>query len=110
MRNFPFRVFSSTPPPVPNEAQLMLEESCHGITAGYERQKAPDRAGCYRTADAGQNKRKSFAVLPPFTMKRPARPRYLIQVIFYAVVPDSHYVIGRPAPANQLWILIGQGD
>ena len=23
-------------------------------------------------------------------------PRYLIQVIFYAVAPDSHYVIGRP--------------
>jgi phenylpyruvate tautomerase PptA (4-oxalocrotonate tautomerase family) len=34
-------------------------------------------------------------------------PRYLIQVIFYAVAPDSHYVIGRPAPANQIWILIG---
>jgi len=37
-------------------------------------------------------------------------PRYLVQVIFYAVAPDSHYVIGRPAPANQIWILIGQGD
>jgi phenylpyruvate tautomerase PptA (4-oxalocrotonate tautomerase family) len=37
-------------------------------------------------------------------------PRYLIQVIFYAVAPDSHYVIGQPAPANQIWILIGQGD
>ena len=35
---------------------------------------------------------------------------YLNQVIFYAVAPDSHYVIGRPAPANQIWILIGQGD
>ena len=37
-------------------------------------------------------------------------PRYLIQVIFYAVAPDSHYVIGRPEPANQIWILIGQDD
>jgi phenylpyruvate tautomerase PptA (4-oxalocrotonate tautomerase family) len=37
-------------------------------------------------------------------------PRYLIQVIFYAVAPDSHYVIGRPGPVNQIWILIGQGD
>jgi hypothetical protein len=31
-------------------------------------------------------------------------------MIFYAVAPDSHYLIGRPAPANQIWILIGQGD
>jgi hypothetical protein len=31
-------------------------------------------------------------------------------VIFYAVAPDGHYIIGRPAPANQIWILIGQGD
>jgi hypothetical protein len=23
-------------------------------------------------------------------------PRYLIQVIFYAVAPDSHYVTGQP--------------
>jgi hypothetical protein len=37
-------------------------------------------------------------------------PRYLIQVIFYAVAPDSHYVIGGPAPGNQIWILIGQSD
>jgi hypothetical protein len=27
-----------------------------------------------------------------------------------AVAPDSHYVIGRPTLANQMWILIGQGD
>jgi frataxin-like iron-binding protein CyaY len=26
------------------------------------------------------------------------------------VAPDSHYVIGRLAPANQIWILIGQGE
>jgi len=37
-------------------------------------------------------------------------PRSLIQMIFYAVAPDSHYLIGRPAPANQIWILIGQSD
>ena len=37
-------------------------------------------------------------------------PRYLSQVTSYAVAPDSHCVIGRPAPANQIWILIGQGD
>jgi phenylpyruvate tautomerase PptA (4-oxalocrotonate tautomerase family) len=37
-------------------------------------------------------------------------PRYLVQVIFYDVAPESHYVAGRPAPANQIWILIGQGD
>ena len=42
--------------------------------------------------------------------KKTGAPRYLIEVIFYAVAPDSHYVIGRPAPANQIWILIGQGD
>jgi hypothetical protein len=43
-------------------------------------------------------------------MKRPARHAIWIQVIFYAVAPDSHYVIGRPALANRLWILIGQDD
>jgi len=37
-------------------------------------------------------------------------PLYLIQVIFGAVAPDSHYVIDGPAPANQIWILIGQSD
>jgi phenylpyruvate tautomerase PptA (4-oxalocrotonate tautomerase family) len=37
-------------------------------------------------------------------------PRYLIQESCYAVAPDGHYIIGRPAPANQLWILSGQGD
>jgi phenylpyruvate tautomerase PptA (4-oxalocrotonate tautomerase family) len=37
-------------------------------------------------------------------------PHDLIQVIFCAVAPDSHYVIGRPAPANQLWIPPGQDD
>ena len=37
-------------------------------------------------------------------------PRYLVQMLFYAVAPDSHYVIGRPAPADQIWILIGQDD
>src|SRR5919106_3694687 len=31
-------------------------------------------------------------------------PRYLVQVIFYDVAPDSHYVAGRPAPANQIWV------
>ena len=37
-------------------------------------------------------------------------PRYLVQAIFYNVAPDSHYVASRPAPTNQMWILIGQGD
>jgi hypothetical protein len=37
-------------------------------------------------------------------------PCYLIQVIFYAVAPDSHNLIGQPALANQIWILIGQAD
>jgi hypothetical protein len=40
-------------------------------------------------------------------MKKIGTPRYLIQVIFYAVAPGSHYVIGPPTPANQIWILIG---
>jgi phenylpyruvate tautomerase PptA (4-oxalocrotonate tautomerase family) len=31
-------------------------------------------------------------------------PRYLVQVIFYDVAPDSHYVAGRLAPADQIWI------
>ena len=31
-------------------------------------------------------------------------PRYLVQVIFYDVAPDSHYIAGRPAPANQIWV------
>ena len=31
-------------------------------------------------------------------------PRYMVQVIFYDVAPDSHYVAGRPAPGKQIWI------
>jgi phenylpyruvate tautomerase PptA (4-oxalocrotonate tautomerase family) len=31
-------------------------------------------------------------------------PRYLVQVVFYDVAPDSHYVAGRPASANQIWV------
>ena len=31
-------------------------------------------------------------------------PRYLVQVIFYDVAPGNHYVAGRPAPADQMWI------
>jgi phenylpyruvate tautomerase PptA (4-oxalocrotonate tautomerase family) len=31
-------------------------------------------------------------------------PRYLVQVIFYDVTPDSHYVAGRLAPADQIWV------
>ena len=31
-------------------------------------------------------------------------PRYLVQVIFYDVAPGSHYIAGRPAPADQIWI------
>jgi phenylpyruvate tautomerase PptA (4-oxalocrotonate tautomerase family) len=31
-------------------------------------------------------------------------PRYLVQVIFYDIAPDSHYVAGRLAPADQIWV------
>ena len=31
-------------------------------------------------------------------------PRYLVQVIFYDLAPDSHYVAGQLAPADQIWI------
>src|SRR5260221_6243122 len=31
-------------------------------------------------------------------------PRYLVQVIFHDVAPGNHYVAGRPAPADQIWI------
>jgi phenylpyruvate tautomerase PptA (4-oxalocrotonate tautomerase family) len=31
-------------------------------------------------------------------------PRYLVQVIFYDVAPDSHYVAGQLAPADQIWV------
>lgn len=31
-------------------------------------------------------------------------PRYLVQVIFYEVASGSHYIAGRPAPADQIWI------
>ena len=30
--------------------------------------------------------------------------RYLDQVIFYDLAPDSHYVAGQPAPADQIWV------
>ena len=31
-------------------------------------------------------------------------PRYLVQVIFTDVAPGSHYIAGRPAPADQIWV------
>ena len=31
-------------------------------------------------------------------------PRYLVQLIFHDVAPGNHYVAGRPAPADQIWI------
>jgi phenylpyruvate tautomerase PptA (4-oxalocrotonate tautomerase family) len=31
-------------------------------------------------------------------------PRYLVQVIFYDVASNGHYVAGRPAPADQIWV------
>ena len=31
-------------------------------------------------------------------------PRYLVQVIFYDISPDSHYIAGQLAPAGQMWI------
>jgi phenylpyruvate tautomerase PptA (4-oxalocrotonate tautomerase family) len=31
-------------------------------------------------------------------------PRYLVQVIFYDVAPDSHYIAGGLAPADQIWV------
>jgi phenylpyruvate tautomerase PptA (4-oxalocrotonate tautomerase family) len=31
-------------------------------------------------------------------------PRYLAKVVFYDVAPDSQYVAGGPAPANQIWV------
>ena len=31
-------------------------------------------------------------------------PRYLVQVVFYDLAPDSHYVAGQLAPADQIWV------
>jgi phenylpyruvate tautomerase PptA (4-oxalocrotonate tautomerase family) len=31
-------------------------------------------------------------------------PRYFVQVIFYDIAPDNHYVAGQLAPAGQIWI------
>jgi phenylpyruvate tautomerase PptA (4-oxalocrotonate tautomerase family) len=31
-------------------------------------------------------------------------PRYLVQIIFYELAPDSHFVAGQPAPADQIWV------
>jgi phenylpyruvate tautomerase PptA (4-oxalocrotonate tautomerase family) len=31
-------------------------------------------------------------------------PRYLVQVIFCDLAPDSHYVAGQLAPADQIWV------
>ena len=31
-------------------------------------------------------------------------PRYLVQVIFYDIVPGNHYIGGQLAPAGQIWI------
>ena len=31
-------------------------------------------------------------------------PRYFVKVIFDDVAPGSHFVAGRPAPADQIWV------
>jgi phenylpyruvate tautomerase PptA (4-oxalocrotonate tautomerase family) len=31
-------------------------------------------------------------------------PRYLVQVIFHDVTPCGHYIAGRPAPVDQIWV------
>jgi len=61
------------------------------------------------TADAGQKTEIDRSIegarhITAIHHEETGEPRYPIQVIFfYAVAPDSHYVIGRPAPANQIW-------
>ena len=37
-------------------------------------------------------------------MRRPARHAIWSKVIFHDVAPGNHYVAGRPAPADQIWI------
>ena len=31
-------------------------------------------------------------------------PRYFVQVVFYGIAPDSHFIGGERAPAGQIWI------
>jgi phenylpyruvate tautomerase PptA (4-oxalocrotonate tautomerase family) len=31
-------------------------------------------------------------------------PCYMVQMIFHDVAPGNHYLAGRPAPADQIWI------
>jgi phenylpyruvate tautomerase PptA (4-oxalocrotonate tautomerase family) len=31
-------------------------------------------------------------------------PRYLVQVVFYDLTPDSGYVAGQLSPADQIWV------
>lgn len=31
-------------------------------------------------------------------------PRYLVQVLFNEVEPDSHFIGGQPAPESQVWV------
>ncbi|MHA2788811.1 tautomerase family protein [Corynebacterium sp. S7] len=31
-------------------------------------------------------------------------PRFLVQVIFTEIAPDSHFLGGQPAPASQVWV------
>ena len=31
-------------------------------------------------------------------------PRYLVQVIFHDVTPCGHYIAGRPASVDQIWV------
>ncbi|ALC04547.1 4-oxalocrotonate tautomerase [Corynebacterium deserti GIMN1.010] len=31
-------------------------------------------------------------------------PKYLVQVLFNEVEPDSHFIGGHPAPDNQIWV------
>jgi len=49
-------------------------------------------------------KKEIVRSITPIRHEEIGAPRYLVQMVFYDVAPDSHYVAGRPAPANQIWV------
>src|SRR5262249_55406331 len=58
-------------------------------------------AGGRRTP--GQKTEKVRSITAPHNEETGAPP-HLVQHIFYDVAPDSHYLAGRLAPANQIWV------
>jgi phenylpyruvate tautomerase PptA (4-oxalocrotonate tautomerase family) len=54
------------------------------------------------TSDVGPKKGEIARSITALHHEETGAQRYLVQVIFYDVASGSHYIGGRPAPADQI--------